>query len=128
MSAIRPLLEPRFLVWYGAFGAPFAWAVQHVTGFALTQAQCNPAGATWSVPQTGATIAVTAVAALVALGAEIASIRVFTSTKDVTHDGPPPDGRIRFLSIVGMAIAPLFLFMILMSGIGSVVLTSCVQS
>ena len=41
---------------------------------------------------------------------------------------PPPKGRLPFLAIVGMAITPLFLAIILMDGLGVVFLPECSQS
>jgi hypothetical protein len=120
------------LSWFGLLGAPFAWALQHVTGFALTQAQCNGAGAHWDIHLDAWTIAVTAPAAAIAVLAELASIKVFRETRQAEGAGgseePPPKGRIHFLATVGIVISPLFLFIILMSGLGSVFLAECVQS
>jgi hypothetical protein len=118
------------LSWFGLLGAPFAWAIQHVTGFALTQAQCN--GAHLDVHVDAWTIAVTAPAAAIAILAELASIKVFRETRQAEGAGgseePPPKGRIHFLATIGIVISPLFLFIILMSGLGSVFLAECVQS
>ena len=68
----------------------------------------------------------TAIAATIAVLAGCSAIAVFRATRDVGED--PPGSRIHFLSIVGMTIAPLFVAIILMSGVGSVVLTNCHQS
>lgn len=118
------------LSWFGLLGAPFAWAIQHVAGFALTQAQCNGAG--FDVHVDAWTIAITAPAALIAVLAELASIKVFRETRQVEGVGgseePPPKGRIHFLAVIGIAISPLFLFIILMSGLGATFLPECVQS
>jgi hypothetical protein len=118
------------LSWFALLGAPFAWTVQHVTGFALTQAQCNEAGLNVHLDTT--TIAVTAPAALIALLAELAAIKVFRDTRRVEGVGgseePPPKGRIHFLAVIGLAISPLFLAIILMSGLGTLSLPECVQS
>jgi hypothetical protein len=122
----------RTLSWFGLLGAPLAWTVQHVTGFALTQAQCGGAGAGWDVHVDAWTIAVTAPAAAIAILAELASIKVFRETRSAEGAGgseePPPKGRVHFLATVGIVISPLFLFIILMSGLGTVFLPECVQS
>jgi hypothetical protein len=116
-------VRPGALVGFAVLGAPVAWAVQHVTGFGLTEAACGD-GAHGIALDTW-TIVVTASAATVAVLAEAAAIAAFRATRDAGHE--PPGSRIHFLSIIAMTIAPLFLLMMLMSGIGSVVLANCRQ-
>jgi hypothetical protein len=66
---------------------------------------------------------VTAAAALVAVLAQVAAGIVLRSTRDA---GPElPGSRIRFMSIVGLAINPLFFFIIVLSGVGVSVLDRC---
>ena len=44
-------------------------------------------------------------------------------------DPPAPAvGRVHFLAIVGMAVTPLFLFIIVLSGLGVVALPGCRQA
>jgi ubiquinol-cytochrome c reductase cytochrome c subunit len=104
-------------LWFGVLGAPIAWAVQHVAGYAFTVARCGEGGGTISLD--GWTIGVTAVAVLVAVGAEAAAIVTFRATSD---------GREHFLSVIGVTIGPLFVAMMLMSGLGVVALTPCAQA
>jgi hypothetical protein len=123
----RPHAGGAVLLWFGVLGAPFAWASQHVTGYALTEATCSAAAASggWHVHLDALTIAVTALAATVALAALAAAIATFRAVRD---RGPaPPGGRVRFLSVIGIAIAPLFLTMTLMGGLGVLFLDRCVQ-
>jgi hypothetical protein len=121
----RPRLTVPVLLWFGVFGAPAAWTTQHVTGFALTQADCNTAYR-GDIPFDGLTIAVMATAAAVAVLAELSAIAVYRRTRDAGKE--PPASRIHFMAIVGMTIGPLFLAMILMSGLGAVFLEACRQS
>jgi len=119
-------------MWLGLLGAPLAWAAQHVIGYGLTEAACGPAGTRWSTPVDSWTIVVTAIGATLALLAGLAAFTVFRRTRDVEGTGgseePPPKGRIHFLAVVGMTISPLFLAIIVMSGLGSIILSNCVQS
>ena len=121
-------LTPQFLQWFGVFGAPFAWATQHVTGFALTLAKCERAGSTWSIALDGITTAVSIVATAIALAAGAAAVASWRQTRGAEKDDPPPEGRRFFLAIVGMSITPLFVAMILMSGSGVLDLSGCRQS
>jgi hypothetical protein len=116
------------LLWLGVFGAPAAWALQHITGFALADARCQEAGRGGGlVAHLDAwTLAITAVAAAIALAAEAAAIATLRATRGAESD--PPLGRVHFLAIIGVTIAPLFLAIILMSGLGAVFLDECVQS
>ncbi len=115
------------VLWLGVFGAPAAWAIQHVSGFALTEARCREAaGGGWSLNMDAWTIAVSATAAAVAVAALAAAIVTFRATRGAESE--PPAGRIHFLAVIGITIAPLFLAMILMSGLGAIFLPECVQS
>ena len=112
-------------LWFGVLGAPLAWAIQHVAGFAVTLAACDAAGARWDVPVDGLTVAVTAVAALIALLAELSAIGIYRATRDAGEE--PPASRVHFLAVIGATISPLFLAIILMSGLGSTFLANCQQ-
>jgi len=112
-------------MWFGVFGAPAAWVLQFLLGYGSTQAQCNPAGARWAVPVHGITIVATAVASAVALLGWIASFLVMRATSP--GDDVPPAGRVRFLGIIGATTSPLFVLIIVWSGIGAVVLQECHQ-
>ena len=114
------------LVWLGVLGAPTAWTAQHVIGYTLTEAGCQEASRNWDLAVDAWTIAVTAVAAAVALLAWVAAFATWRATRDA-GDEPPPS-RIHFLSVMGMTLTPLFLMIILMSGIGAVALTGCAQA
>lgn len=125
MTYTLPPLRERALLWFGLFGAAGAWTVEHVAGYAITEAACSPAGNAWGLSLDALVIAVTAVTALVAVLSEASAIWTYRRTRDA-GDEPPPS-RIHFLAIVGLAIGPLFLAMILMSGFGAVLLLDCVQ-
>jgi hypothetical protein len=117
----------RKLVWFGLLGAPLAWTVQHVTGFGLTQAACRRTGIDPGVQVDGTTLITTGLAALIAIAAGVTALMIFRRV-DAEPSGPPPGSRVKFLAILGMTIAPLFLAIILMSGIASAVLPDCRQS
>jgi hypothetical protein len=124
------LSRSSFLLWFGLLGAPAAWTVQFLIGFWLSQVGCSPGGDS-GLAIDGWTLAATAVAAVLALLAELAAITVFRATRGVRgiggSDEPPPKGRVHFLSLVGIVIAPLFFFIIVMSGVGVLVLENCQQ-
>ena len=132
MRSSRVHLPLEALSWFGLLGAPVAWTVTHVLGYGLTEATCDPAGTRWSIALDGWTVALTAVAAAIAALAGLAALVAFRRTREVEGVGgpeePPPKGRIHFLAVVGIAISPLFLAIIVMDGLGVVLLPSCVQS
>ena len=114
------------LTWFGLLAAPLAWVGQHMFGVMLVEAACNPSGIVWAVPVDGATTAATAVAAVIAVLGGVAALLAYRSIpKDETD---PPEARVRFIAIIGIAISPLFLAIVLMSGITVVGLPECVQS
>lgn len=125
MSRARSLLRPSLLVWAGVAAAPAAWALQHVSGFAFTQAQCERAGTEYRIHLEPWFIGLSSAAAVIALGGILAAIFVWRETRGAGEE--PPASRVHFLSVVGMTSSPLFLFIILMSGLGSTLLPQCVQ-
>jgi uncharacterized membrane protein YbhN (UPF0104 family) len=126
VSAAR--LKPAFLQWFGVFGAAFAWATLHVVGFGVTLASCERAGSRWGVATAGVTIVATALAAVIAALAGAAAIATYRRAGEASHDDPPPGGRMQFLGVVGMAVTPLFLAIILMDGSGVLSVSVCRQS
>ena len=117
-------------MWFGLLGAPAAWTVQFLIGFWLVEVGCNSGGDRGLSVDSWTALA-TLVAAALAVLAELAAIRAFRETRDVEGQGgaeeAPPKGRVHFLAVIGMAIAPLFFFIIVMSGLGVVVLENCHQ-
>jgi hypothetical protein len=111
------LPRPNVLVWFGLLGAPAAWTLQFLFGYWLGEVGCSPGGDS-GLAIDGWTLAATIAAALIALLAGLAALAVFRQTDE---------GRVHFLATVGMAIAPLFFFIIVMSGVGVAVLENCQQ-
>jgi hypothetical protein len=120
------------LSWFGLLGAPAAWTLQFLLGFSLSEAACNEAGTRWGVPVDGAAVVATVVAATIAVLAGLAALAVFRETRHARGPGgdeeAPPLGRVHFLATVGVAVSPLFLFIIVMNGVGVAVLANCQQS
>ena len=113
------------LMWFGLFGAPLAFTAQHLTGFALTQAACGSLTTRRDVHLDAWAIVVTAVAVTVIAGSGLAAFATWRLTRD---EEELPGTRIHFLAVIGMAIAPIFGAIVLMSGLGVVFLPECVQS
>ena len=109
------------------FGAPLAWAAQHVIGFGVTQAGCSRAATRFGVPIDTLVIVVTAVGVAVAVVACVCAVLVFRATREAGAKGPPPDGRMHFLAIAAMVVSPLLLAIMLMSGVGTLILAGCHQ-
>lgn len=126
LRALRPGGEP--LLWFGVLGAPAAWALMHLVGVELAQANCRQAaqGEGWNVHFDAWTIAAFATLATIAIASEVAAVLTFRATRDASSE--PPRGRIHFLSVIGMTIGPLFVVLILMGGLGAVLLERCQQS
>lgn len=124
------MTRPALLMWLGLFAAPAAWAVQHVSGIELQYAAChdNTAGPGFAIHVDGWTLAVTLTAAAISVLGGLAAVGAWRATRDAEDDDAPPAGRIHFFAVIGMTTTPLFLAMILMSGLGEVFLPSCLQS
>jgi hypothetical protein len=115
-------LAGRVLGWYGLLGAPFAWTAFHVVGLSIATGSCSPWGVSTGTGAQPASLALTFACAAVAAGGLVAAVLVFFSTRGVDEEGPPRLGRIHFLAVVGLAIAPLFIAIILMAGLGGTAL------
>ena len=120
-SPVSPLL------WYSVLGAPAAWAAQFGISYWVTEAKCSVAGTRWGISVDAWVIALTVLAAAIALGAGYVAVALFRATESADIDADPPSGRTRFFAAVGLAIAPIFLAIILLNGIGEVI-HSCGQS
>lgn len=132
MRRVAAILSPTSpvspVLWYAVLGAPSAWALQFWVGYWVSQARCDRPGYATPADLTAWTV-VTGVAALaVALGALVTSIVLFRRSAHADTKGAPPDGRIKFLAVVGMAVAPLFIAIIAMTSSGVLVLMPCTQS
>jgi ubiquinol-cytochrome c reductase cytochrome c subunit len=117
-------------VWIGLFAAPAAWTAQHVAGISLTIGQChdNAAGPAIDLHPELWAVAITAAAALVAAAGIASAFAAYRGAADADDSDPPPTGRNHFLGVIGLTTSPLFLAIILMSGIGSALLPECVQA
>lgn len=113
------------LLWFGLFGAPVAWAAMMAAGVGLTLADCNPGGERWGLPTEALLIVDTAVATAIAVASLGAAVAVFGATRDAPEQ--PPAGRVHFLATIAVAVAPLFVCIILMSGLGTILLDRCQQ-
>jgi len=124
----RPLGLPLplpLLLWFGLLGAPFAWTVQHVFGFGVTQAACNLASRQWTVPVDALTLVATIGATVIALLAGASAVIAFRATRDAGTE--IPGARIHFLATVGVVVTPIFVAIVLMSGISVLMLPACHQ-
>ena len=116
------------LMWFGVLGAPAAWVTQFLVGLALSEAACNPPGETRAVSVELIVTLVSAVALAVALLAAASALAVFRATRSAWEESSaPPAGRIHFLAIVGLIVAPMMLAIIVLNGIGLIVLDPCRQ-
>lgn len=112
----------RVLSWYGLLGAPLAWTAFHVVGVGIATGACSAWGLHTGTGVQPGTLVLTFACLAVAVGGLIAAGLVYASTRGVDEEGPPPPGRIHFLAVVGLAIAPLFIAIILMAGLGGTAL------
>lgn len=116
------------VMWFAVLGAPFAWGVEFAVGYWVTQTSCSVPGQMWGVNVDAWGIVLMIVAFVVATGAGLTALAMFRGTADADKDDPPPSGRVHFLATVGMTVTGLFLFIIVMTGLGVVILPDCHQS
>lgn len=133
MTALRQILDrvpPESpvspVLWFAVLGAPLAYAAQMGIAYWLAEAECSPTGGQWGISLSAWGVAVTAVAATVAIGAGLTALSLFR--RPGGKDDPPPPGRIAFLAAVGMTVSVLFLALIVMTGAGMLAFHLCNQS
>jgi hypothetical protein len=115
------------LQWFGLVGGAAAWVLQHGGLFAIAVARCNPGSAAWGIDTDVWKVVLTVGAVLVAGAAEVAAVATWRATRETDESGPPPLGRIHFLSICAMVGNVLFLGAIVLDGIGSLYWNPCLQ-
>lgn len=120
-------LSASALMWFGLLGAPFAFTAQHVAGYFLTTATCYPIGRGSDTHMDAWVIVIGSTATAIAVGSCVAAFAAWRMTRDA-EGGTPGDGRVQFMAIMGMTVAPLSLAIIVMSTLGAVLLENCVQS
>ncbi len=128
MSATRRKLPLDALQWFGLLGAPLAWMTQFLIGLSFQFAQCNAAGTTWSLPVHGWAIAALAAAAVIGVLGLGAAAVLYRTISSADEGEIPHAARLRFMSILGLTISSLFIWLILMAGLGATFTDRCVQS
>jgi hypothetical protein len=116
------------LQWFGLLGAPLAWVTQFLIGLSFQFAQCNAAGSAWTMPVHGWAIAALAGAALIGVLGLASAAVLYRAISAAGEDEVPHAARLRFMSILGLTISSLFIWLILMSGLGATFTDRCVQS
>ncbi len=116
------------LLWFAVLGPPAAWAGQFAAGYWLAEASCDRSDARWTLGHELATIGLTVAAAVVVAAAAATSLSIYRGARDADDDDAPPPGRNHFLATVGLTVAVLFFFLVVMTGVGVSVLSPCNQS
>jgi hypothetical protein len=117
-----------FLQWFGLLAGGSVWIASFLAGTAVSQASCNPGSGRWGIPHDTVEAAITAVACVLILVAEVAAVAVFRATRDVEEQDPPPHGRIHFFASASMVANVIFFMIILISGIATIVDRLCQSS
>ena len=126
LTRIPPTSPVSPVLWFAVLGGPLAYVLQMGLGYWLAEAECSPTGGMWGISLAVWGLVVGAVSAAIAAGAWLTALWLFRRTGD--YKGPPPDGRIAFLGVVGMTVSSLFLALILMSAAGILTYHVCNQS
>jgi hypothetical protein len=116
-------LGARLFALFAVVGAPLAWLGQLVLGYSFEDAACAPGdgAAVWGIGVRTLHIAVGAGALAVAAAALFAAVNLRLNGRAAALD--PPDRS--FLGSFGIVGGLLFVFTIVLTGIGSTVLATC---
>jgi hypothetical protein len=116
------------LQWFGLFGGPLAWTIEHVVGFGISDAGCNVAGAQWGLDPDVLQSVLAVLVGVVVIAAWFAAAVVFRETNSVDLDAPGPLGRIHFFAQAALLGNVLFFVIVVLDGISSVHDLPCRQS
>lgn len=112
-------------VWFAVLGGSLAWASQLAAGYQLGIARCSSPNERFVFSFHSWSVALAAVAVIVALLSEAVAVFVFRATRDAER---LPVKRIHFLATVAIAVNPLVLAISAMTGVGTSLLSLCHQS
>lgn len=127
-------LVPLPLLWFGVFGAPFAWAVQLIVNYAIVAHACFPDGVPLEQPVFSGARAVSLCVSAVCLLTAVAAILVARRSLERTQ--PPAGdagervlgtgrGRARFMAMAGLIVSILFTFGVLMAALPLLTRSAC---
>jgi hypothetical protein len=107
-------------LWFGLFGAPAAWSLQLLTGYALTAHACLSAAIPRTAMVSGGSWVAAVMVGVAALG--FATAAGATAGRSWRRSGTE---RTRFMSLAGMLLSGLFLIGVVMAGIPLILRPAC---
>jgi len=116
------------LQWVGLLLGAATWAVAHLVGWGVTEANCSSAGPGFGIHLDLWEGVALGLAEVLVLGAAAASVVVLRLTAGSSYEGEPLDGRIRFFAIAALLANVLFAVMIALYAAGSIANIACRQA
>ena len=114
------------LIWFGLFAAPVAFAVEHLSGWLISEGDC--AGHVGGIDFKASVGVISTLAALAAAAGLAASVVAYRAVKETDKDAPPPEGRAWLMAICGIVVSSLLFVMIVLGGSGALILGGCAQA
>jgi hypothetical protein len=123
--APRRGIVPLRTLWFGIFGAPVAWALELIAGYALIAHYCYPRNVPLRTPTFGGTqltgLIICIVLVLVGVSALVTSIHSWRETRRPVGEQHEllevGEGRTRFMAFGGILLSVMFLFALIMSAL-----------
>lgn len=126
MRLQRTSLVTNVLLFFGILAAPLAWTAQLVMGYGIGEARCSAFGTRFGFDSQAWELALTVVAAAVALSAlVIAALLLLAERRDRVVD---ERGRVVFMAGGGVLVSSIFIVLILLGGIASLYISHCHQA
>jgi hypothetical protein len=110
------------LLWVGVLGAPLAWTLQLVAGYAAEEADCSRGTSSFDASH-GVTVWLSVGAGLVALASLASAALVWRWTQRRPAD---VRGRVEFMAVAGLLVGALFLALIVLTAVGITHFDPCV--
>lgn len=125
---------PLGLLWFGLLGAPLAWSLQLLIGYAFSANRCFPGTQLQlHTPTTGINTALVVMTVVALLIAAAAGVTAWRSWKATHHEEGGKEeealevgeGRTRFMALSGMLLSVLFGLAVFFSGLSPFVVPAC---
>jgi hypothetical protein len=111
------------LLWFGVFGAPAAWVLLLVGGYAFEEVECSAGSRHWGFDSWTGNLALFVATAIVAAAAVAAALASWRAAQ--RPEAGDVRGRLRWMAFSGILVGGLFLVLILFTGFGVTSLDPC---
>ena len=116
-------------LWFGVLAGPIVWSLLTLVNYAVAAQSCQPAGRHLAHPLFTSVKVVGGIATLVGFAIVVAALLVSVRSGRIANDADVPRdavwNRVHFMALSGIIVSAVFLYAILLHGLGVLFVTSC---